>query len=63
MIIHFWGLFALATLAAYVLACAILGKVQKPKDKPEAQKPMAEYDHGLYDSNKDRSRSKFDNWH
>jgi hypothetical protein len=59
MIIHFWGLFALATLAGYALACSILGKAQKPAIK----KPMAEYDHGLHGGNRDRSDSKFHDWH
>jgi hypothetical protein len=61
--LHFWQLFSLVLFTAYVLACSILGKVKKPKDKPEPKKPMAEYDHGLHDGNRDRSRSKFDNWH
>jgi hypothetical protein len=63
--IHFWGRFILAVIGAYAFIMFMWNMFKAPATKPEPRKPMASFtdDHGLHGSNRDRSESKFHDWH
>ena len=56
--VTFWGQVALATLAAYAGACWLISNLPSPK---RAIRQQAQ-DHGLHDSNKDRSINAQHGW-
>ena len=58
--ITFWGQVALATLAAYVLACWLISKIPNPKRQGDKVASVAD---ALADGNKDRSEAAFHGWH
>jgi hypothetical protein len=65
MQIYFWGRVALSVLAAYAFILWVWTMTRAPATKPEPREPMASFtdDHGLHDSNRDRSSSKYHDWH
>ena len=57
--ITFYGEVTLATLAAYAGACWLISKL--PSNPKRAIK-QTEHDHGLHDSNRDRSINSLHGW-
>ena len=55
----FWGEFVLGCLAVYALGCYMLSLIPNPKRTSKVEK----VDHGLHGSNRERSQSKFYDWH
>ena len=57
--ITFYGEVTLATLAAYAGACWLISKIPSRK---RTSKVHTEHDHGLHDSNRDRSINSLHGW-
>ena len=59
--IHYWGKVALAVLFAYAFIVWVWSTFKKPPTSIEKDPPKKE-DHGLWGSNRDRSKSHYDGW-
>ena len=55
----FWGWFALGWLAVYALGSWVISLIPSPKRSNKAEKA----EHGLHNSNRERSQAKFYGWH